>query len=281
MDRGRLWAAGFCVKPFSLLPIYLYAGLFCANEGLILFGFEPAHVGMECPVAALSGYSIIFASLLIWFKAHVLPLRDGRSGSGNRRSVLLYSALLALLSLHVRSLLIERIRVDGPSMKPTLMPGEGFWIRKNGGLEFSFPFGKSLIIRFQEFRPSRGSILVYRYPDGSCARQIWIKRVVAIGGDRFRFEKGELYINDLPESRDFSVPVTNLYPDRYQPPILQPPEEVRKLGVSALYAAMNGLERQGTVPQGSVLVLGDNRRHSRDSRVMGFVPEQYILGYRF
>ncbi|MCB1137429.1 MAG: signal peptidase I [Leptospiraceae bacterium] len=205
------------------------------------------------------------------------------SGAWRRKRRLGWFLILLLFALHGRALILERVVVDGPSMKPGLQPGDGFWIQKRGRLELTFPFFRSEVWNAGLGNLKRGSVIVFHYPDASCRRQIWIKRVVALPGDKYEFRNGQLIING--ENEDFALygmdPVdTDLLPEGYQPPVADPPPEVRKLGVEAIYAALNGLQREGKVPPGSVLALGDNRSQSRDSRIIGFVPMELVLGIK-
>lgn len=190
---------------------------------------------------------------------------------------------LLLITLHGRALIVERVVVDGPSMQPTLQPGDGFWIQKRGKLELLFPLSRKLVWYGGAGSLQRGSVVVFHYPNSSCRRQIWIKRVVGLPGDKYLFQNRRLYING--EAEDFRAyntePLeTEMLPEGYQPPVMDIPPEVRDLGPEAIYAAMNGLPKNGKVPPKSVLVLGDNRSHSRDSRIIGFVPIEFVLGIR-
>nr|BAT25215.1 thylakoid processing peptidase [Nitzschia sp. IriIs04] len=78
-----------------------------------------------------------------------------------------------------------------------------------------------------------------------------LKRVVAIEGDTVEMKDGTLFINGLAQHEPY-------------------------IAESARYS-FDPLE----VPPGFVLVLGDNRNHSYDSHVWGFLPTELVFGKVF
>jgi len=94
----------------------------------------------------------------------------------------------------------------------------------------------------------RGDIVVFHYPlDPSTS---YIKRVIAIGGDRVRIEGGQVYVNDEALDEDY-VPPAYFDPHSF-------PETV--------------------VPAHCYYVLGDHRSGSKDSREFGPVNQSLIYG---
>lgn len=92
---------------------------------------------------------------------------------------ILETVLIALvITLIIRSFVVETFVVEGPSMQPTLYDGERLLVFK-------------LAYRFGE--PKRGDVVVLRYPlDPS---KDYIKRIVAVGGDVVELRMGRLYVN--------------------------------------------------------------------------------------
>lgn len=107
-------------------------------------------------------------------------------------------------------------------------------------------FINKFVYRFENI--SRGDIVVFRYPRDPS--KSYIKRVIAVAGDRIRIDDGRVYLNGrlLPEP---------YIPERY--------EDFRSCP-------------ETTVPEGQYFVLGDHRNLSNDSRDFGPVGEQYIYG---
>ena len=98
--------------------------------------------------------------------------------------------------------------------------------------------------RFRE--PQRGDIVVLRPPQRSTVPLI--KRVIGLPGDTVEIHDNRVYVNGEPLREDYlDQPTKGLMPPRL-------------------------------VPEGFVLVLGDNRRASNDSRAFGMIAEDDIIG---
>ncbi|WP_437586113.1 signal peptidase I [Sorangium sp. So ce1000] len=172
------------------------------------------------------------------------------------------AALAASTAIALRRHVIESFKVPSGSMSPTVMPGDNLFVLKDRPGE----------------RAGRGDVIVFRSPADPSQR--FIKRIIAIGGDRVQIDDRGLRINgrQVPSERAGAEHVApgedgqgqelwqeTLDGRRY--PILRTP------GGPAPSAPIDA-----TVPRGSVYVLGDNRDNSYDSRQFGPVSVEAIEG---
>lgn len=98
----------------------------------------------------------------------------------------------------------------------------------------------------------RRDVVVFNPPDAYVEMtgntEALIKRVVAVEGDTVEVKGRTLYIN----GKEQDEPFINEQPDYSLDTV--------------------------TVPKGCLLVLGDNRNHSFDSHMWGFVPDDNVIG---
>lgn len=142
-----------------------------------------------------------------------------------------------LISLAVSAFIIvflyQPVKVEGTSMMPELTDQERIFINK-------------FVYKLEPI--SRSDVIVFRYPLDPT--KSYIKRVVAVSGDRIKIDDGILYVNGH-RVREGYVP-QDYIDTRSYPEMIVPPE--------------------------SYFVLGDHRNLSNDSRDFGPVPESLIYG---
>ena len=151
-----------------------------------------------------------------------------------------------IIAMIIRTFVVQAFRIPTGSMHPTLKVGDRILVTK-------FIYGKRSILKLRE--PRRGEIIVFVYPEDP--KKDYIKRLVALGGEKVLIKNGEIYING--ERLQNSPSVTSRY---------------------YFSSGYHGTQ-ETTVPEGSLFVLGDNSANSKDSRYWGFVPHKNLIGQAF
>jgi len=142
--------------------------------------------------------------------------------------------------LFIRFYIFQFFQVSGPSMCPTLNYLNNYCERDKG----EFIFVNEFLYNFIR-DPHRGEVIVFKAPYAAKGRDIYIKRVIGIAGDTVEIKDGKVYLSN-GEVTDFPLPETYLSPRNQGQTTTQKDKFV--------------------VPEGHVLVFGDNREKSSDSR---------------
>ena len=156
-----------------------------------------------------------------------------------------------LIALFIRAFIVQAFKIPSGSMEPTLLIGDHLLVNKFiYGIKLPFIDQKVLVYK----EPQREDIIVFIFPKDKT--KDFIKRVVGVSGDTIEIRQKKIYINDKLWQDSHGVyrdsEVTSLVPrDNFGPVV---------------------------VPAGHVMVMGDNRDRSYDSRFWGFVPIDQIKG---
>ncbi|MGA2561757.1 MAG: signal peptidase I [Terracidiphilus sp.] len=160
----------------------------------------------------------------------VVETRRSGSGLGLWLRDLLISAIASVLII---TFLYQPVRVEGTSMLPRLEDRDRLFINK-------FVYHLSAI--------ERGDVVVFHYPRDP--EKSYIKRVIALPGDRLRIDRGVVWLNGVPQTEGYV------------------PEEYRD---SRSMAEM-------VVPRDAYFMMGDHRSISSDSREFGPVERGLVYG---
>lgn len=171
--------------------------------------------------------------------------------------------LAVILSITIRYYLVAPAKVKQSSMTPTLIEGQRILLNR-----MDKKYKRGDIVTFEA--PSQvnknvdllSPVAIYSYnPDNwfehltynvlELNKVSYIKRIIAIPGDRIQIKNGEVYLNGE---------------------VLE--EEYIEENIITSQFNYNDI----IVPEGCVFVMGDNRTGSVDSRVFGCIPIDKIEG---
>ncbi|WP_159638780.1 signal peptidase I [Erysipelothrix anatis] len=152
------------------------------------------------------------------------------------------SLIISLIAVFIITQFIARpVRVEGLSMYPTLNDNE---------------FGFSNVIGLKVSDIERFDVVVVHMEEKN--RNI-VKRVIGLPGEKIRYEKDVLYVNDVA----------------VEEPFLDNPFKQKWVEDNDLVFTAD--EPEFIVPEGHYFVLGDNRRNSSDSRQYGAFAYEEII----
>ena len=184
--------------------------------------------------------------------------------------------IVFLLTLGVfRTAIADWNPIPSASMHPNLLEGDVVFVNRIA-YDLKVPLTDISVRHLGE--PQRGDVVTFYSPKD---RTRLFKRVAALPGDRVEIRGERLVINGKPA--DYAV-LGNAVEHIDSIGDLQA-LQLKEHNASASYSIqvlpqVNARRDFGpvTVPAGSYLMLGDNRNNSADSRYIGFVPRELLIG---
>lgn len=177
-----------------------------------------------------------------------------------------------LAALIVRHWVLTAYKVPTGSMQPALKPGDFiFSTRWSYGIRVPFGGGRS----WAEQMPHRGDVVVFSYPNQPDTN--YVKRIIAIPGDRVQIARNHLILN----GQSLHYQKSESLSENPNPEIFEMLEESDGEHRRTLIFEKGSQGKDFgpiVVPPGEVFLLGDNRDASDDSRYWGTVPVSQIHG---
>ncbi len=184
---------------------------------------------------------------------------------------------ILLIVLILRSFVAEPFRIPSGSMMPTLLHGDFILVNK-------FAYGIRLPVIHTKIldtgSPHRGDVAVFRFPKDPS--DDYIKRVIGLPGDRITYKNKTLFIND----KRIAQQKNGIYHGGGSNSVMNGAIVLHEDLDTVIHDILLKQTRfnipgEYEVPANHYFVMGDNRDHSSDSRIWGFVPEENLVGRAF
>ncbi len=192
-----------------------------------------------------------------------MAAKPKKSVLGSMIELVVTIAIAVVLAILIQAFVVKPYRIPSGSMIPTLQ------------------IGQRILANRLDTHPSIGDVVVFHPPAGAdpttpvcgsssegaghlaaCdvhtpaeSSQTFIKRVVAVGGDRLSIVNGHVILNGKREKDSYIV--------------------------GCAPGSLCNFPQTITVPPGDYFMMGDNRGYSDDSRFWGPVPQKWIIGVAF
>lgn len=166
-----------------------------------------------------------------------------------------------VLAVHIIQYVVQAYYIPTGSMEETLKIGDHLFVEKityGPVIPRMIGMDKGIHLKFLSIRGiERGDIVIFTPPVESEKHKDYIKRCIALPGDEFNIKDGHVYING--ERLD-------------EPYTLDKPTDYAHFNIGR----HNNIE--GVVPDGKIIVLGDNRTNSSDGRYFGYLDIESVKG---
>lgn len=151
-----------------------------------------------------------------------------------------------VVSFLLKNYVLTLVKVQGESMEPTLQNSDRIYVN-----------------RFM-YKPEKGDIIIFE-PE-SDPNKPYVKRVIATEGDTvyIDFSSGDVYVNN------------ELLDEKY---ILEPTHRYGSYIMSLIEQGNYSKENPIVIEEDKIFAMGDNRNNSKDSREIGQVPVDDIMGH--
>ena len=186
--------------------------------------------------------------------------------------------LFVVLMLLFRSAIADWNHVPSGSMNPGIVAGDRVVVDKIA-YDMRWPFTLKRITRWSN--PKRGDIVTFPSPENQ--KTLLIKRVIGIGGDKIEVHDNRLFINDV--AAKYNV-LSN--------------EEIKQMHLTVsdrvIYVREEIFDHSRVIQwhrgrrsrladfgplilsEGEYFMMGDNRDDSRDSRTIGAIERDRVIG---
>ena len=216
-------------------------------------------------LTALTGV-IVVLDKLVW----KTDMEDSRQAPGGQQILVEYARSffpVLLFVLVIRSFVFEPFRIPSGSMMPTLLEGDFIFVKKYAyGLRL--PVTETKVI--ETGSPKRGDVMVFRLPSDPSIN--YIKRVIGLPGDTVVYERHRLTINGQP------VDLQRDEDSAWNVPLFVEDLDGRVHEILVTNPDFSTRDNTYRVPEGHFFVMGDNRDRSKDSRFIGAIPEEFLVG---